>query len=295
MTLFIDLIVGILEIYKWLVLIRVLISWLPMLGFHIDPYHPTYGQIILFIHKITEPVLAPFRSFIRVGTMDFSPIIVFILITFVQNVIQGNDISETIAFAISLVIAFTVHEFAHAWTAYKLGDSTAKDLGRLTLDPRKHLDVIGSLMVLVFHFGWAKPVPVNPHYLRGDTRVSMAIVAAAGPLSNFVLACIAAIPLRLGVVEVFYTTPFFPNPVQLLYVFVFLNVILLFFNLIPIAPLDGFKVVQGLLPYPAVEKFSRLESAGPIILLLLVFVGGSVFTALIMTPTEWLVGLLIGI
>ncbi len=277
-----------LEILKWIILARVLISWLPMFGVRLDSYNP----IIRFVYQLTDPILVPLQRFSRVGMMDLSPIIAFFLVGFIQRLLVGQSIAQTIAFALVLLVAFSVHEFAHAWTAYQLGDPTAKNQGRLTLDPRKHLDVLGSIMVLAVGFGWAKPVPVNPYYLRNGPKTGMAVVAAAGPLSNLILAIIAAIPLRWGLIGTYYFSNYLPNPQQLFLAFIWLNVALLFFNLLPIAPLDGFKVVTGLLPYPTSESFRKLEPAGPMILLILVFLGGRIFTGLIMGPTNFVVGLL---
>lgn len=280
---------GILEVYKWIILARVLLSWLPMAGIRIDPYHP----VVRLLYQLTEPVLRLFRPFTRIGMMDLSPIIIFFLISFLQNILNGRSIAQTIAFAVALVIAFTVHEFSHAWVANQLGDSTAKNQGRLTLDPRRHLDVLGSIMVLAVGFGWAKPVPVNPYNLKNGPKTGMAIVSAAGPVSNLIMAALAAIPLRLGLIGSYYSSSFLPNPQQLVYIFVFLNILLFFFNLIPLAPLDGFKVVAGLLPYPTSVSFQKLEPFGPILLMLLVFLGGSFFTGLIMVPSQAVVNLLL--
>jgi Zn-dependent protease len=277
-----------LGILKWIILARVLITWLPRFGVHIDPFNP----IVRFMYQLTDPILRPLQRYSRVGMIDLSPIIAFFLISLMQDFMLGRPLYQIIAFAIVLVVAFSVHEFAHAWTAYQLGDSTAKNEGRLTLDPRKHLDVLGSIMVLAVGFGWAKPVPVNPYSLRNGPKAGWAVVAAAGPLSNLALAIMAAIPLRLGMIETYYTSAFLPNPQQLVLAFIRLNVVLLVFNLLPIAPLDGFRVVAGLLPYPASESFRKLEPIGPVILLLLIFLGGRVFTSLIMGPTNLLVGIL---
>jgi Zn-dependent protease len=164
----------------------------------------------------------------------------------------------------------------------------------LTLDPRKHLDVLGSIMVLAVGFGWAKPTPVNPNYLRNGPKAGMATVAVTGPLSNLILAAIAAMVLRLDVIGTYYTSAFIPNPQQLLSAFVWLNVALFFFNLLPIAPLDGFDVLLGLLPYPISESFKKLRPIGPLILLLLLFFGGRVFIGLVVVPTNLVVRLLAG-
>ena len=280
-----------LEALKWLILIRVLLSWLPMAGVRLSPMN----QAVLWLNRITDPILKPLRPFSRVGMMDLSPIIAYFILDFFQNVMQGYSIKRTIALALVLLVAFSIHEFSHAWVANMLGDPTAKNQGRLTLDPRKHLDVLGTVMVLSVGFGWAKPVPVNPYNLKNRPKAGMAMVAAAGPFSNLILAVLASIPIRLGVVETVYTSGFFPNPQELFIYFIFLNVILVFFNLLPIAPLDGFKVLGGLLPYPTSQKFLRTEAFGPLILLLLVFLGGPIFNALIMAPTDWVLKLLIPI
>ncbi|OQY26478.1 MAG: hypothetical protein B6243_14215 [Anaerolineaceae bacterium 4572_5.2] len=167
-----------------------------------------------------------------------------------------------------------------------------------TMNPLKHLDVLGTIMVLAVGFGWAKPVPVNPYALRSGPKAGMATVAVAGPLSNLALAILAAIPLRLGVIEstsIFSSGLldfFIPTMPQLFFTFIWLNVILLVFNLLPIAPLDGFKVLLGFLPYPASEAFRKSEPFGPLILLLLVFLPTGL-TTLLSSITNWIVGILI--
>lgn len=173
---------------------------------------------------------------------------------------------EILLFAIALIPAFTIHEFAHAWMAWRLGDSTAKDLGRLTLNPLKHLDVLGTLMVFVVGFGWAKPVPVNPYNLRGG-RKGMALVAVVGPLSNLALATAVAL--------LWQATGSIGGELALdmLWVFVYLNIALLFFNLIPFPPLDGFRVLLGLLPEPMAEQWARFGQVGPMVLFALILIG----------------------
>lgn len=285
----------VLEALKWLILARVLISWLPMLGIHL----PLFNPIITFIYRVTDPILAPLVRYTRVGMMDLSPIIAFFIITFLQKLLVGGSlhqtISQMIAFGICLVIAFSVHEFAHAWMATRLGDPTPKNDGRLTLDPRKHLDLLGSIMVLTVGFGWAKPVPVNPYNLRNGPKTGLAIVSVVGPLSNLLMAFIASIPLRMGLVDLAFgaSTSFFPSFQEILLTFIWLNVVLFVFNLLPIPPLDGFKVLLGFLPYSAAQAARNLEPVGPVILLLMVFLAGPIFTTIISAPTNYLVGLLI--
>ncbi len=282
-----------LEIYKWLILAALIIQWLPALGIHVDRYNP----IIQFLHQVTEPVLRPLRPYFRTNMFDFTPLVVVLVIWLLQIALtvlsQFPDLSQFpvyIARLIALVIALTVHEFMHAYAAYQLGDSTAKHQGRLTLDPRHHLDVLGSIMVIMAGFGWARPVPVNPYNLRGDPKTGLMIVAAAGPLSNLALAFVAAMPFRLGIFNL-YSQSFVTT---LFLVFINLNVALFFFNLLPIAPLDGSKIVAGFLPYHLAQKFNRLEPFGPFILLLLVFFLDDLFIGLVLRPTQFVIGLLIG-
>jgi len=165
----------------------------------------------------------------------------------------------------TLIIAFTVHEFAHAWTANELGDDTPRLAGRLTLNPLAHLDVLGSLMLVLAGFGWAKPVPVNPYALQRRTPAGMMIVAAAGPISNVGLALLASIPFLLGVVSV-------SNSMLAGFVadFIFLNLVLFFFNLIPIFPLDGEKVLTYFLPPSGQAFLAQIRPYGPILLAMLV-------------------------
>lgn len=198
---------------------------------------------------------------------------------------------EILAFALALLPAFTVHEFAHALMAYSLGDPTAKNLGRLTLNPLKHLDVLGTLMVFVVGFGWARPVPVNPYNLRGG-RVGMALVAVVGPLSNLAMAgVVAALWRALG---------FEGGPLVRLIalVFVYLNVALFFFNLIPLPPLDGYRVAVGVLPAPIAVQWARLDAVGPMLLFALIllsnFVPGlDLFGWLVGRPTQAVVSALL--
>ncbi|MCL4462648.1 MAG: site-2 protease family protein [Firmicutes bacterium] len=167
----------------------------------------------------------------------------------------------------ALILAITLHEAAHAFMAYRLGDSTAKDQGRLSLNPLKHLDPLGTLALLIFRFGWAKPVPVNPMYFRGDRRRGMFLVGLAGPATNFILAFVSMFLLS--------TSPLFRDGhlggiiVQLYWY----NVLLGIFNLLPLPPLDGSKVFAYFLPRQTAYKLSQLDQYGPLILILLIFTG----------------------
>lgn len=187
------------------------------------------------------------------------------------------------AFIFSMLVGLAFHEFSHALIADGLGDPTPRRAGRLTLDPRAHLDPVGSLMILFVGFGWARPTPVNP-YCTANPKRTMTLVAAAGPVSNLVLAGLAGIPIKLGLVPFFH--PFiYPglaavaaqvwtaSPANLFGLFLgtvlLLNVILAVFNFLPLAPLDGFRVAVGLLPDSIAVPLARMEAWGPGLLLVL--------------------------
>src|SRR5258708_2188686 len=149
---------------------------------------------------------------------------------------NGLSLPVIISRVLTLVIAFTIHEFSHALTAVQLGDDTPQRMGRLTLNPLAHLDPLGSLLLIVAGFGWAKPVQINPYNLRTNPHIGMAIVAAAGPISNFLMALVGAIPFRLGLLSPFAGVggPVLPSPSGFLLDFIEINLLLMFFNLIPI-------------------------------------------------------------
>jgi Zn-dependent protease len=211
-------------------------------------------------------------------------------------------VARVFAVAIMLLVGFPVHEFSHALAAYRLGDSTAKHLGRLTLNPVAHFDPLGGILLAVtfigsgFGFGWAKPTPVNPRNLEGG-RWGEAIVAAAGPVSNLVLAIIVALPLRY-LIDHPNLAQDVPNVVlDAMVFFVFINVVLMVFNLFPVPPLDGSKVLFAFLP-PRLSWQWRpiLEQYGFILLLLLFFfppggsIGGKIITPVIFEIFRFLVG-----
>jgi len=171
---------------------------------------------------------------------------------------------------ITLVIAFTVHEFAHAFVAYKMGDPTAKNEGRLTLNPLVHLDPIGTLLILLAGFGWARPVPVNRFRLR-NPRLGGVLISLAGPLSNLLLAIIGVI-LQVIIIKfagVNVGTEFIN---EFFNIFIWLNAILTVFNLIPLPPLDGFRIIQDLVDNQTRSKLGQFEVYGSIIFLVLVLV-----------------------
>ncbi len=165
---------------------------------------------------------------------------------------------------IAIVVGLVIHEFAHAWTASLLGDKTAKRAGRVTLNPVAHLDPIGLLMIVFAPFGWAKPVPVNPLNFRRP-RLGMVLVALAGPVSNLVLAILVWLLYKPYLMQ----TGFIP---QLLWMSFLVNVALFVFNLIPVSPLDGSRIVSGLLPYRWEVQYRKLDLYGPFILLMLVII-----------------------
>jgi Zn-dependent protease len=201
-----------------------------------------------------------------------------------------------------LLTAFAVHEFAHAWSADRFGDPTPRNNGRLTLNPMAHLDPMGSLMLIVVGFGWAKPVPVNPYALARRSSAAMMWVSLAGPASNLLMALIAAIPFQLGLVSVFaaFTNPgeILPSLDKLLYEFVFINLLLMLFNLIPLAPLDGEKILYYLLPVSGQKFMDSIRPYGPLILLAVLFLGPllgfNIIGSIIGPPLNALMSVLVG-
>tara|TARA_B100001123_G_scaffold49212_1_gene50237 strand:- start:965 stop:1582 length:618 start_codon:yes stop_codon:yes gene_type:complete len=174
-----------------------------------------------------------------------------------------------------LLFALVFHEFSHAWIANKLGDPTARYAGRLTLNPIAHLDPIGGLMILFVGFGWAKPVPVDPRYLK-NPREDMMKIAFAGPASNLLLAFIAGSILRFG---------FFQGSIAMMIIlFTQINIMLAVFNMIPVSPLDGSQIFSGLLIRTNPELVRNLQIYGPQILLAAILIG--YFTPV--SPISWI-------
>jgi len=168
--------------------------------------------------------------------------------------------------AIPLLYSIIFHELAHGWVAWKMGDPTAKLMGRLSLNPLKHLDPVGTLMLLVFGFGWAKPVPVNFANLR-ERRKGLILVSSAGIVVNTMLAFTSVFLLQFSALS--------SNSVAatMLYYMAQINIILAAFNLIPIPPLDGSKILMGFLSYRLQHAFSRLEPYGFFIIIALLYIG----------------------
>ncbi|RWR12493.1 site-2 protease family protein [Siminovitchia fortis] len=175
-----------------------------------------------------------------------------------------------------LLIAFTVHEFAHAFTAYKFGDPTAKDQGRLTLNPMHHLDPIGTLLIFIAGFGWARPVPVNRYHFK-NPRLAGIFVSLMGPISNFALAVLGtAILFILMVTGVAGQLPIFVT--QFFSLFVWINVMLFVLNLLPVPPLDGYRIIEDLVSPSLRAKMTQYEQYGSLIFLILVITPLSHYT-----------------
>jgi Zn-dependent protease len=209
--------------------------------------------------------------------------------------------ADLVALAVSLIVCITIHEFAHALAATWLGDPLPGRQGRLTLSPGAHLDPMGSLMFLIGGFGWGKPVQYNPYALRAGPRSGPAIVALAGPVSNFILAAVLAVIARL-LPFAMNTTPgrLAGSPgmegtlYELLLMIILYNLTLGVFNLIPIAPLDGFAVLLGLLPSSLAYQYEQTQRWGILILMGLMFLGGGIVGIMLYQPVGLLFRGLIG-
>jgi Zn-dependent protease len=210
------------------------------------------------------------------------------------------NIQSLLLLAPPILLALTFHEFAHALVANMYGDDTAKQSGRLTLNPLRHLDPLGTIMIFLVHFGWAKPVPVNPHRLNNPKK-DMLWISAAGPLANMALALFSGILLRL-----IFATAGEPHQhsmtgvLALMLIFSLkINLALAIFNVLPIAPLDGSKILFGLMPYKHENKVYLLERYGPFILIGLIvlgqFTGVSIFGRLIWPFVDFFSNIFAGI
>jgi Zn-dependent protease len=186
----------------------------------------------------------------------------------------GDYLNVALMRIIPALICITIHELAHGFTAFKLGDNTAKDMGRLTLNPIKHIDPLGLLLMLLMGFGWAKPVPVNMNNFK-HPKWGMAITAFAGPLSNILLASVAMFLYGLFVVQLLALEAGESIVIMMLNT-VYLSVALAIFNMLPIPPLDGSKVLFSLLPEGLYYKLMRVERYG-IIILIIVMNSGLLF------------------
>jgi len=194
---------------------------------------------------------------------------------------RGLDTQTLLYLGVALVVAATIHEFAHAYVADRLGDPTPRAQGRLTLNPLAHLDPLGSILILLAGFGWAKPVQINPMHFR-DWRRDTIIVAAAGPLANITLLFALGVPYKLGLLDFGGSTAD-----RLLVTVIQINAMLAVFNLIPVPPLDGSKILMGLLPPAQAVSYARLQPYGVFILLLLVMT--NVLSVVLLGPMRWLI------
>lgn len=174
---------------------------------------------------------------------------------------------ELVSSVIAVLVCMTVHECSHGLVSYWLGDPTAKRMGRLSWNPLHHLDWLGALCMLVFRFGWAKPVPINPNYYK-NFRMGTVLVSIAGPISNILLAFLTL--LIYGIVQIFVPIPDWV--LAFVWTMVFMNLGLAVFNCLPIPPLDGSKVVFALLPEKAYRKVLQYERYGFVILIALIYV-----------------------
>lgn len=204
---------------------------------------------------------------------------------------------QLVAILFAFVIGITIHEFSHAWSALMLGDDTAANQGRVTLNPLSHLDPIGTIGFLLiavagFGIGWGRPVPVNPARVRWRQR-GLGITAIAGPVSNVVIATLFAIPLRFGDMAAIG-----PEVETIVTYMVLVNILLASFNLIPVPPLDGHKILVGILPNFWYPFLAPLERYGiPILLILIMsgfFFGGSVLSAMYSPVYDLLRSILVG-
>lgn len=227
-----------------------------------------------------------------------STLLFFVILLLLNYRSLGSLLQEAVdrpvdfwSFVVAIVLGITLHEFMHAYAAHRLGDDTARLMGRMTLNPLAHFDLFGSLFILLLRFGYGKPVPVNDARLRSSFGIS--VVSFAGPVTNLALAALCALPLRLGgsdlVGSVYFTV---------LQAIVLYNCLLFVFNLLPIPPLDGARVVYGLLPPRQQWSWRSYEQYGPFILLgllfLLPYAGINVLGPLVATPALAIARLLLG-
>ena len=201
----------------------------------------------------------------------------------VKSIWEGLDWSYLTNILLSIIpalICITLHELSHGFVAYKLGDTTAKDAGRLTLNPIKHLDIMGILMMVVFHFGWAKPVPVNMYRFK-NPKQGMAITAVAGPLMNVLITIVFLFLYGL----LFRPLGQENLVLEMIYLTAYLSISFAIFNIIPISPLDGSKVLFSVLPSERYDQLMRYERYG--MSLLLVLGSSGIFGRPLSTATNW--------
>lgn len=203
-----------------------------------------------------------------------------------------ENISVYIYLFIVFLFSVSFHEFSHAYISYKLGDPTAKNQGRLTMNPLKHLDILGTIMIFVARIGWAKPVPINPTYYK-DRKKGTMLVSVAGPLSNIVLSFVFAFPYIIMSNKIYFNQLEVSFMVEILYnlsyLFFVININLAIFNIIPVPPLDGSKILSGILPSRYYFKMMQYENYISIGFLIVIFVFSSQFGRALMfvaTPIQ---------
>ena len=199
---------------------------------------------------------------------------------------QGINLLDIVFGLAALILAIDIHEFSHAWMAEHLGDPTPRLQGRLTLNPLAHLDPIGTILLILVRFGWGKPVQFDPYNLRNPRRDS-GLISIAGPISNMLLATVCALLVRLPMPDIL---------AAFLAELAVMNVVLGIFNLVPIHPLDGFKIVEAILPEQQATEWHELERYGIIFLLILllpIFNGGALISTIISPPINFVLKLLL--
>jgi Zn-dependent protease len=218
--------------------------------------------------------------------------------------LQGGNMQEVLiyltGYIVAILIGISLHEFSHAFVAYRLGDMSPVRDGRLTINPMAHFDMFGTLLILLVGFGYGKPVMVNPYAFRMDRRTGMALVAIAGPITNIIIAVVFGLAIRvmLPMASDFSAPYAFGVILQIFYIIVSLNVGLALFNMIPFPPLDGSKVLLALLPgdmaYRVERFYLQTQQYGLIVLMLLLWVGGRYIGPLLAGPQSAIVNLIIG-
>ncbi|UCE66284.1 MAG: site-2 protease family protein [Candidatus Zixiibacteriota bacterium] len=204
---------------------------------------------------------------------------------------MGSFLLQAIFFLPPFLLAISVHESAHGYVAYRFGDPTAKNLGRITLNPIPHIDIFGLIAIFIVHFGWAKPVPVNPRNLKNPIKDNLWI-SLAGPASNLLLAIASGIVFRIlsPVLSASEAGLFILLMIQFS---VILNIVLMVFNLFPIPPLDGFHILEGIVSHDIYLSLQKFRSAGPMILfglIILSSVSGLNIFAVIFNPFVKIIG-----
>jgi Zn-dependent protease len=231
------------------------------------------------------------------GPGGMNPLLLFGLILLLYAFLRGTLVSPVqrasqdpvgfVAFVIAIVLGITVHEFMHAYTAHRLGDDTARLLGRLSLNPMAHLDPFGTLLLVLAGFGYGKPVPFNESRL--GSALGVTFVAIAGPLANLALAALCAIPLRFGSADALGSAY-----ADILGAIVLWNCVLAIFNLVPIPPLDGANVVYGLLPPRQQYSWRTYQQYGPFLLLFILLLAPQILSSLVFGPALAIARFLVG-